>query len=70
MSIKCSNCKKGITTLKLSDASVITSGKYHVPAVLITLVRPHCSQHYYTEVPAIEFIPCEMKQRKEASDEN
>ncbi len=56
MSIKCSNCKKGITTLKFSDASVITSGKYHVPAVLITLVCPHCSQHYYTEVPAMELI--------------
>ncbi|BBS91672.1 hypothetical protein WP7S18C02_22870 [Klebsiella sp. WP7-S18-CRE-02] len=61
MSIKCSNCKKGITTLKFSDASVITSGKYHVPAVLITLVCPHCSQYYYTEVPAMEFIPCEAK---------
>jgi hypothetical protein len=33
-----------------------------VPAVLITLVCPHCSQHYYTEVPAMEFIPCEAKQ--------
>lgn len=38
MSIKCTNCQKGITTLKFSDASVITSGKYRVPAVLITLV--------------------------------
>ncbi|AKZ83204.1 MULTISPECIES: hypothetical protein [Enterobacteriaceae] len=70
MSIKCSNCKKGISTLKFNDASVITSGKYRVPAVLITLVCPHCSQHYYTEVPAMEFIPCEIKQRQEASDEN
>lgn len=56
MSTKCTNCQKGITTLKFSDASVITSGKYRVPAVLITLVCPHCSQHYYTEVPAMEFI--------------
>ena len=26
MSIKCINCQKGITTLKFSDASVISSG--------------------------------------------
>jgi hypothetical protein len=32
MSIKCSNCQKGITTMKFSDASVITSGKQRVPA--------------------------------------
>lgn len=59
MSIKCSNCQKIITTMKFSDASVITSGKYRVPAVLITLVCPHCSQHFYSEVPAMEFIACE-----------
>ncbi|EQA7422841.1 hypothetical protein ABQG65_22605 [Yersinia alsatica] len=62
MSIKCTNCQKGITTMKFSEARVITSGKYRVPAVLVTLVCPHCSQHYYVEVPAMEFIPCEAKQ--------
>jgi hypothetical protein len=62
MSIKCTNCHKGITTMKFSEASVITSGKYRVPAVLVTLVCPYCSQHYYVEVPAMEFIPCEAKQ--------
>ncbi|MGL4486480.1 MAG: hypothetical protein ACRCUG_05750 [Yersinia sp. (in: enterobacteria)] len=62
MSIKCTNCQKDITTMKFSEASVITSGKYRVPAVLVTLVCPHCSQHYYVEVPAMEFIPCEAKQ--------
>ncbi|HCC4816228.1 TPA: hypothetical protein M5M69_004629 [Citrobacter freundii] len=60
MSIKCINCQKGITTLKFSNASVITSGKYHVPAVLITRGCPHCSQYYYTEVPSMELIPCEV----------
>ncbi|OEH97475.1 hypothetical protein BH006_21950 [Salmonella enterica] len=62
MSIKCSNCKKGITTLKFGEASVIHSGRHRVPAVLVTLVCPHCSQHYYTEVPVMEFSPCEKKQ--------
>ena len=62
MSIKCINCQKGITALTFSDASVITSGKYRVPAVLVTLVCPHCSQHFCTEVPAMAFIPCGVKQ--------
>ena len=62
MSIKCSNCQKDITTLKLSEANAIRSGKYNVPSVLITVVCPYCSQHYYTEVPVMEFIPGEKKQ--------
>ncbi|MBE8614843.1 hypothetical protein CYG68_21225 [Morganella morganii] len=61
MSVKCNHCKQSITTLKPCEANIITSGKYHVPAVLITLVCPHCSQHYYAEVPVMEFIPCEEK---------
>lgn len=62
MPIKCIKCQKDITTMRFSEASVITSGKQRVPAVLVTLECPHCSQHYYVEVPAMEFIPCEATQ--------
>lgn len=62
MSVKCSHCQQSITSLKLREANIITTGKHHVPAVLITLVCPYCSQHYYAEVPVMEFIPCEEKQ--------
>ncbi len=31
MSVKCRHCQQSITSLKLREANVITTGKYHVP---------------------------------------
>lgn len=62
MHIKCKNCGVSIDALNFSKASIVFSAKYHAPAVQVILVCPHCSQHYCTDVPAMEFTPCEAKQ--------
>lgn len=73
MGIKCRNCEASVETLNFSKASVVFSDRHHVPAVRIVLVCPHCSQHYLSDVPLMEFEPCEVKMgfaSPEVPDEN
>ncbi|HEM8695077.1 TPA: hypothetical protein U2Q64_005008, partial [Klebsiella aerogenes] len=51
MIFKCIQCERDITTLRFHSAIAVMSGKYHIPAVRVTLVCPYCSQHFSADVP-------------------
>lgn len=40
MIFKCIQCERDITALRFHSAIAVMSGKYHVPAVRVTLVCP------------------------------
>ncbi|HDD8964471.1 TPA: hypothetical protein PBP50_003569 [Escherichia coli] len=51
MIFKCIQCERDITALRFHSAIAVMSGKYHIPAVRVTLVCPYCSQHFSADVP-------------------
>ena len=53
MIFKCIQCERDITALRFHSAIAVMSGKYHIPAVRVTLVCPYCSQHFSADVPVI-----------------
>ncbi|EPA2810702.1 TPA: hypothetical protein ACIX2C_005192 [Escherichia coli] len=55
MIFKCIQCERDITALHFHSAIAVMSGKYHIPAVRVTLVCPYCSQHFSADVPVMEF---------------
>lgn len=52
MIFKCIQCERDITALRFHSAIAVMSGKYHIPAVRVTLVCPYCSQHFSAGVPS------------------